>query len=172
MSQAMFDDIGTYNGQDAASRLDKYKNEFRTQASHGIGRLAQLLAWEGKAENRLKKVATVRWFNKFKCSTAAEFKAIFGAVNHLPGYFDKTGYPKYSKYITDNMSPIEKAKMLEKIHFAGHKDCYKGNSSVQTTDPTQINSNTIGKTYRYRYNSVMKLFGDNNVNLDGWSSWS
>lgn len=172
MSQAMFDDIGTYSGQDAASRLSKYKNEFRTQSSHGIGRLAQLLAWEGKGENRAKRIYTAKWFNHFKCSTAAEYKAIFGAVNHLPNYFDSKGYPKYAKYITDNMSPIEKAKMLEKIHFAGHKDHYKGNSSVQTPDPTQINSNTIGRTYRYRYNTVMKLFGDNNVNLDGWSSWS
>ena len=185
MSDGMYNDIGKYNGLQNWQPLKKYASEFASQAATNAGKMAQILAWEGRGNNKLKRKYTVKWFKAFKCSSAAQLMAIFGAINHLPTWFNGQspwsgkGYPRWlgQNIPTD---PIQKAKWLEAIHWIEYKE-YNKKCAVSATKNTiyEFMKNIQGywsgsanrDGHKRRMITSYNLWGTDNVNLDGWNTF-
>ena len=190
MSAGMFEDIGRYNKSSNYSPLLKYQGQFAEQSKTDTGKLAQIKAWEGRGANKLKRKYTIKWYKAFKCTTACQLMAIFGAINHLPTWFNGDspytgkGYGRWLNYQFPT-NPVEKAKVLEAIHWIEYKryNTHRGYScgvSSSISDPKQFLSNIEGnwsvstqhdRGHRRRFTTSVQLWGERNADLDGWNTF-
>jgi hypothetical protein len=137
---------------DAADLL-RFKKEFAIIGNTKEGMLAQLDVWKEEKGNK-----TIEIYNMFNCTTAAEFSAIFGAVNHHP--IIKKDFTKWQDYC-NNLTGSERAKMFEKIHWAAIANYHYS----RTATPNSITASyvfglsaTYGEGWRDRYVDVMNNY--------------
>lgn len=192
MSAQMYSAVNRYSGQNNAAPLKQFAEQFAAQSKSTAGKVAQIKAWQGKGDNKLKRKYTVEWFKKFKCTSAAQFMAIFGAINHLPSWFNgdkphtKRGYKNWLDYKMPDDAE-ERAKILQAIHWIEYID-YNKHTTIDTRDPKVLLSditshwplpansgqkvNENNKGHRRRMVKSVELWGESNKNLQGWNTFS
>ena len=105
-----------------AEKLFSFGNEFAEIANTRAGILAQLDVWKEEKGDK-----TIEIYNMFNCSTAAEFSALFGAVNHHP--IIKKNYTEWKGYLQDKTG-AERARVFENIHWAAIANYYCNRSAT------------------------------------------
>lgn len=130
-----------------ASVLLGFAKEFADISATKVGQLAQCDVWKQEKGDK-----TIEIYNMLDCTTAAEFSAIFGAVNHHP--IIKKDYTKWASLIKGKPSLDQKIIAIENAHWAAIANYYyKRNETPDTINSSVIRSlsSSNGNGWANRY---------------------
>lgn len=161
MPDDMFRDLDASSGTTDYQRLLKWKDQFAKQAATDGGKVCQLQAWGGSGLGKIKRNATIKWYNSFGCTTPLQLMTVFGAINHIPTYLDGVpeafpgcGFQNHLSTIRGITDPQRKALAIEAAHWIEYAKWQKLSDRNKTIDDI-ITNGTTG-THRTRFNRTKK----------------